>query len=87
MRKRDIELYLLVQHGRFIDWRFRYVAKRKILTRYNDKTHKIRLLIQDLSRGTEKIISYYAPTYWPFFDTNELPPVPEKIIIKGAQWA
>lgn len=86
MRKREIELYLLVQHGRFIDWRFRYIAKRKILTRYNEKTHRIRLLIQDLSKGSEKIVSYYAPTYWRFFDTNELPPVPEKMIMKGAQW-
>jgi len=87
MRKRDIELYLLVQHGRFIDWRFRYIAKRKILCRYSDKTQKVRLLIQDLSKGTEKIVSYWAPLYWRFFDTNELPPVPEKMLIKGSEWA
>lgn len=87
MRKRDIELYLLVQHGRFIDWRFRYIAKRKILTRYNENTHRIRLLIQDLVKGSEKVISYYAPTYWRFFNTNELPPVPEKIILKAAEWS
>lgn len=87
MRKREIELYLLVQHGRFIDWRFRYVAKQKILTRYSDKTHRIRLLIQNLSKGTEKIVSFYAPTYWKYYDTNELPPVPEKMIQKGASWA
>ena len=87
MRKRDIELYLLVQHGRFIDWRFRYIAKQKILCRYNEKTHKIKLLVQNLSKGTEKVISYYAPQYWPYFDTNELPPIPEKMLMKGAQWA
>ena len=87
MRKREIELYLLVQHGRFIDWRFRYVAKRKILTRYNDKTHKIKLLVQNLSRGTEKTLSFYAPTYWKYFDTNELPPVPERMLIKAAESA
>lgn len=86
MRKREIELYLLVQHGRFIDWRFRYVAKQKILTRYSEKTHRIRLLIQNLSKGTEKIVSFYAPTYWKYYDTNELPPVPEKMIIKGSSW-
>lgn len=87
MRKRDIELYLLVQHGRFIDWRFRYIAKQKILCRYNEKTFKIKLLVQNLSKGTEKVLSYYAPQYWRFFDTNELPPVPEKMLIKGASWA
>ena len=86
MRKRNIELYLLVQHGRFIDWRFRYIAKEKILCRYNEKTHKIKLLVQNLTKGTEKIVSYYAPQYWKYFDTNELPPVPEKMLIKGAQW-
>lgn len=87
MRKRDIDLYLLVQHGRFIDWRFRYIAKQKILCRYNDDTHMIRLMIQNLHKGTERIASYYAPTYWKYFDTNELPPVPEKMLVKGAQWA
>lgn len=87
MRKRDIELYLLVQHGRFIDWRFRYVAKQKILCRYNEKTYKIKLLVQNLSKGTEKIVSYYGPHYWKYFDTHELPPVPEKMLIKGAEWA
>lgn len=86
IRKRDLELYLLVQHGRFIDWRFRYIAKQKILTRYNEKTFKIKLLVQNLSKGTEKIVSYYAPTYWKYFDTNELPPIPEKMIVKAASW-
>jgi len=80
MRKRHIDLYLLVQHGRFIDWRFRYIAKRKILCRYNDETHKIKLLIQNLSKGTEKMLSYYGPTYWKYYDTNELPPIPETMI-------
>ncbi len=87
MRKRDIELYLLVQHGRFIDWRFRYIAKRKILCRYNEKTHMIRLLIQNLGKGTEKLMSYYAPNYWKYFDTNELPTVPDLMIGKAAKWA
>lgn len=87
MRKRDIELYLLVQHGRFIDWRFRYIAKRKILCRYNEKTQMVKLLIQNLSKGTERLMSYYAPQYWKYFDTNELPAIPEKMLMKGAAWA
>lgn len=86
MRKRDIELYLLVQHGRFIDWRFRYIAKRKILCRYNEKTNKIRLLIQNLGKGTEKLMSYDASIYWKYFDTNELPTVPEKMLLGGKKW-
>jgi hypothetical protein len=80
MRKRDIELFLLVQHGRFIDWRFRYIAKRKILCRYNDKTRVVRLLVQNLSKGTEKPFSYWGPQYWKYYDTNELPPMPQDMI-------
>src|SRR3990172_922725 len=80
MRKRDIELFLLVQHGRFIDWRFRFIAKRKILSRYNEKTHMIRLLVQNMAKGTEKPFSFYAPQYWKYYDTNELPTVPTDMI-------
>jgi hypothetical protein len=87
MRKRDIELFLLVQHGRFIDWRFRYIAKRKILTRYNEKTHMVRLLVQNLGKGTEKPFSFWAPQYWKYYDTNELPTVPQEMINRAGKWA
>ncbi len=87
MRKRDIELFLLVQHGRFIDWRFRYIAKRKILCRYNEKTRMIRLLVQNLGKGTERPFSFYAPQYWKYYDTNELPTVPQEMIKRGGKWA
>jgi len=87
MRKRDIELFLLVQHNRFIDWRFRFIAKRKILCRYNEKTKMIRLLVQNLSKGTERPFSFYAPQYWKYYDTNELPTVPQEMIKRGAKWA
>jgi hypothetical protein len=84
MRKRNIELYILVQHGRFIDWRFRFIAKRKILTHFNEKTHMIHLLIQNLVKGTEKATSFYAPQYWKYYDTNELPPMPQQMIAKAS---
>jgi len=87
MRKRDIELFLLVQHGRFIDWRFRYIAKRKILCRYNEKTKMIKLLVQNLGKGTEKPFSFWAPQYWRYFDTNELPTVPQEMISRASKWA
>lgn len=86
MRKRNIELYLIVQHGRFIDWRFRYIMKRKIICSYNERTNIIRLLIQDLKKGTEKIVSYWAPQYWCYYDTNELPNIPSKMIEKAMMW-
>lgn len=86
IRKRNISLYLLVQHGRFIDWRFRYIAKRKILCRYNEKTQMIRLLIQNLSKGTEKPFRYWGPQYWKYYDTNELPPIPEEMVQRAGKW-
>ena len=87
MRKRDIELFLLVQHGRFIDWRFRYIAKRKILSRFNDKTFEVRLLVQNLAKGTEKPFRYWSPQYWKYYDTNELPEIPQEMISRGKRWA
>ncbi len=87
MRKLNVELYVLVQHGRFIDWRIRYITKRKILTSYNDRTQTVRLLIQNLQKGTEKIVSYWSPIYWKYFDTNELPPIPEASITRARRWA
>ena len=87
MRKRDIELFMIVQHGRFIDWRFRYIAKRKILCRYNEKTHMIRLLVQNLGKGTEKPFSFWAPQYWKYYDTNELPTVPQEMMNRAGKWA
>jgi hypothetical protein len=87
MRKRDIELFLLVQHGRFIDWRFRYIAKRKILCRYNDKTRMVRLLVQNLGKGTERPFRYWGPQYWKYYDTNELPPMPQEMIARAGKWA
>jgi hypothetical protein len=87
MRKLNIELFWLTQHARFLDWRVRYIAKRKILTKYNKDTHMIRLLIQDLVKGTEKVVSYYAPTYWRFYDTNEVPPMPTNLIKSAGKYA
>jgi len=83
VRKRGIELFLLAQNARFIDWRFRDVARFRILCRYNEKTQIARLLFQNLSRGTEKILHYYTPYYWKYYNTNEIPPIPTPMI-RGA---
>lgn len=87
MRKRHIDLQINIQHGRFLDWRLRYITKRKILTKYNDKTFQVKLLIQDLAKNTEKSVSYDARVYWPFFDTKELPPMPEAIVNRAKRWS
>ena len=83
MRKLGVDLYWITQHARFLDWRIRYIAKRKILTKYDKNTFMTRLLIQDLTKGTEKVIHYYAPIYWRYYDTNEVPPMPQAMIQKA----
>lgn len=85
MRKRELELFLLTQNQRFIDWRLRDICKRRILCKYNEKTYNVHLLIQNLVKGSEKMTHFYAPTYWKYFDTNELPPVPESIQAREAR--
>lgn len=87
MRKMEIDLYWITQHARFLDWRIRYIAKRKILTKYNKETNICRLLIQDLVKGTEKVGHYYGPIYWRYYDTNEVPPMPDSVVAKARQYA
>jgi hypothetical protein len=87
MRKLGIELFWLTQHSRFLDWRIRYITKRKIFTDLDKKTWICKLLVQNLYKGTEKTIHYYAPTYWRFYNTYEVPPMPKMMIGKAKNWA
>lgn len=87
MRKRKIELYIIVQNGRFVDWRFKWIMTTRVMCKYNEKNHNIQLTIKDIKKGTEKIVSYYAPQYWKYYDTYELPHIPQKMIEKALEWA
>jgi len=80
MRKRHIDMYILTQHNRMLDWRFKYVSTRKIACRYNEVAHMITLIIKDMRKNKEKRIKYDGRQYWPFFDTDEIPEMPEKAI-------
>ena len=80
MRKRHIELYIIVQHGRMLDWRFKFIASQTIQCKYNERTRKVSLLIQEVKSGKSKTVSYNAAQYWKNFDTDELPEIPEKMI-------
>jgi len=80
-RKRHIDLYVLTQDQRFIDWRFRKIMRVKIFCeRYDELTKMVHLTITDNDRKTERKLSYYAPQYWKYYDTNEIPHIPEPII-------
>ena len=46
--------------------------------RFDERTRRVHLIIKDMRRNKEKMISYYAPQYWGFYDTEELPEMPKK---------
>jgi hypothetical protein len=83
MRKRDIEVIWVVQNSRMTDWRIKWIITKRIECINYDwdddlkrGTHNIKCIIKKIRSGravTEKTISYYAPQYWKYFDTNELP--------------
>lgn len=88
-RKRDMEIAYVVQHPRMLDWRFIWSANKRIECVNYDwdeekqrGTRKIKIIIKNLDKSTEKVVKYWAPQYWPYYDTNELPVIPEKILAK-----
>ena len=88
MRKRKIDLIVIVQNGRLLDWRISAVKDTRILCDFNEDTNYIKLTIKYLKgvkRGKEKIVSYYAPQYWKYYDTYEPPHMQKRIIEKALQ--
>ena len=85
MRKRMLEMYLLTQHPRFIDWRFRFLLAKKYICRYNENTHYVYLIVKDVMKNKEKTTKYWGPQYWKYYDTNELPEMPQGQIDKAIQ--
>lgn len=82
IRKRGLHLILIAQHGRMIDYRFRLFMTEHILCDYNEKTHMITLTVIERGRKKTRKFSYYGPQYWKYFDTNELPQIPENILAR-----
>ena len=82
LRKRHIHLYLLTQHNRLIDWRYKYIRTEEITCRYDEETRLITLIIKDMRKNKEKRIQYDGSQYWPYFDTDEIPDIPQSTIDK-----
>ena len=87
MRKRKIELYIIVQNGRFLDWRFKWIMTRRIVCKYNEKTFRVKLIIKDMIKNVERKRSFWAPQYWKYYDTDELPHIPKKMVDRALEWA
>jgi len=82
IRKRRLHLILIAQHGRMVDWRFRFFMTEHIICSFNEKTNYITLSITRKGEKKKRAINYYAPEYWKYYDTNELPQIPQKILDK-----
>lgn len=83
IRKRGLHLILIAQHGRMIDWRFRLFMTEHILCSYNEKTYMITLTIVERSKKRKRTYSYYEPQYRKYYDTDELPQIPENLLRKA----
>lgn len=82
LRKRQLETYLLVQHGRLIDWRWKWLAQEEFSCKYFEQTNEIQIVQKFLKKGNQKTFRYYAPQYWKYYDTNELPEMPQMYVNK-----
>ncbi len=73
--KRNIHMCLMVQYNEMLERRYRLMHTMRVICTYDEDTKRINLDIND--RGERFSTDYYAPTYWSFFNTKELPQVPQ----------
>ena len=80
--KRNVHMCLSTQYSEQIERRYRLFHTMRVLCTY-DEDRKI--ITCDMKKRGESSYSfdYYAPNYWPFFNTNELIPVPQEKIDKA----
>jgi hypothetical protein len=80
VRKRHLHLVIMMQYKSMVELRFRVFATTTILCDYNKATKWINLTISRKGERKKQSVSYYAPQYWQYYDTDELIPIPEHVI-------
>jgi hypothetical protein len=83
VRKRHLHLVIMMQYKSMVDLRFRVFATTTVLCDYDKRTKYINLTISRKGERKKQSVSYYAPQYWRFYDTDELIPIPEHVIEKA----
>ena len=83
IRKRHLHLYLATPNSRQLDWQFRWAQTEHIFCDFNDKTKYITLTIRKKGVRKAQIVSYYAPQYWKYYNTDEIFELPENQIAKA----
>lgn len=76
IRKRNSHMCLMVQYNEQIERRFRLYHTMRVLCSYDEQS---KVVTCDMKKRGEPSFSYdyWAPNYWRFFDTNELPHIPQ----------
>ncbi len=86
IRKRHLHFYIATPNARQLDWQFRWAKTENILCSYDDKTRMITVMIKNKRKYKRpRIITYYAPQYWPYYDTDEQFKIPEGQIAKALE--
>lgn len=85
IRKRHLHLILMMQYKSFVELRLRVFATTTILCDYNEFTKYIDLTISRKGERKKQSVSFYAPQYWKYYDTDELMPVPEHMIERAKE--
>ncbi len=82
IRKRRLDLIVCYPLDKMADLRFRLIRTERITCHYDEKTQEI---TAEIKRGKEKkkTITFWAPLYWPYFNTEERFAIPEKQISKA----
>lgn len=71
IRKRHIHLIMIYPHERLATWVYRWAVTERILCTCDDETFMVTLVIKK-RKQQPKTIEYWACTYWPYYDTDEL---------------
>lgn len=83
-RKRHLNVIMMYPHERMADWIYRWAVREWILCSYDEKTYIVTLTIKK-RREREKVVSFYAPQYWKYYDTDELPRLPASQVDKAKE--
>ncbi len=87
-RKRRLHVIMLYPSRKVADWRFRSIFSETVSCSYNQKTHEITLYIWKRGEKKERPpVTYWAPQYWPYYDTEELIGLPEGEVARAIQAA
>ncbi len=86
IRKRHLHVILIYPHERMADWIYRWAVTERILCSYDERNHMITLIVKK-RKSRPKTIRYYAPQYWGYYDTDELPRLPAKQIGRAIEAA